>query len=116
MCGWSAHTPSQYLCAVSFHVCFWTGAKSVSAAAWTSALNAGSASAVSEASARRPATARRGTDQVVDCHAPQCAATPLQPELWTGLTSCETPGETFAPPYSLFGVPIKPVKGHKLEA
>ena len=31
------------------------------------------------------ATGRRGSDYVVDCGAPSCLHTPLQPDLWTGL-------------------------------
>ena len=58
------------------------------------------------------ATTRRGTDQVVDCGGPQCAATPLQPELWPDLTGCPLGGDTAAPPYQLFGVPIKQAHAH----
>ena len=72
------------------------------------------------------ATGRRGSDYVVDCGAPACMQTPLQPELWAGLhdgmgdrrgshtTPCswndpEGGGEGSV----VFGQPVKPLQhGH----
>ncbi len=60
------------------------------------------------------ATQRRGTDMVVDCGEPSCVATPLQPELWTGLRGACPDGDTFGKPQVLFGTtPIRPIHtGH----
>ena len=73
------------------------------------------------------ATGRRGSDYVVDCGAPACLQTPLQPELWAGLH--EGTGDGRGAPSSscssqndpegggdgsvVFGQPVKPLQhGH----
>ena len=60
------------------------------------------------------ATAKRGSDAVVDCAAPTCMATPLQPELWDGLKGerCPLDGDTFEAGGLLFGSTIKPLSLH----